>query len=344
MQVQQLPRGATLIDHDRTLWIPCDLNHATTLPAELRPLWQERNILHAENAPFQLSPKLHATVYIMSGMGLMLGDSVIGLSALHWLKKLRPDLCLHVARATRRPAYDYVEQLYRMLPGLLEGVHILPAPESILPNSAVVIDLADTLYRPSFGKIPMIDFWLHGLGIEPTSVPTEAKTNSWLKELELPSLPPPWRDRPYILFCPNSSTPLRTIPPEQHTAWVERISQWSGLPVIGFSPIAHAKYTDVSHLSVSTADFIAWIKHAAALISADSAAVHIAAGFDIPTLAGFTSMDPRVLVRDYPNVRAIDLRRPETSGLHVSKDLTLAAIAAQQWELLLRSDAIPWPL
>ena len=49
---------------------------------------------------------------------------------------------------------------------------------------------------------------------------------------------------------------------------------------------------------------------AALVVSTDTALVHLADAFDVPTLAFFPTHDPRVRVRDYPLCHAIRLHAP----------------------------------
>ena len=60
---------------------------------------------------------------------------------------------------------------------------------------------------------------------------------------------------------------------------------------------------------------MAWIKGASVVVGTDSAAIHIAAGFDVPTLAFFVSIDPQLRTRDYPACRVVDARTPLADGV-----------------------------
>jgi ADP-heptose:LPS heptosyltransferase len=77
-------------------------------------------------------------------------------------------------------------------------------------------------------------------------------------------------------------------------------------------------YTDVTSRAPDTADFLAWIKHAAYLVTPDTAAVHVAAGFDIPTTAFFTTIAPDLRVRDYPFCKPVALPVFELEGIQAS--------------------------
>ena len=79
------------------------------------------------------------------------------------------------------------------------------------------------------------------------------------------------------------------------------------------------------------------------MIGTDSSAVHLAAGFNVPTLAGFASINPGLRVRDYPSCTAVDLRTPLTDGLHTSDDPDLLHEVDRCWNVFLQQEMIPWP-
>lgn len=126
-------------------------------------------------------------------------------------------------------------------------------------------------------------------------------------------------------------------------AVVERIWQRYGLPVFGFHPISHPHYQDVPWHSTNLDQFIAWVRGVAAFIGTDSAAIHLAAGFDVPTLAVFVSIDPMLRARDYPKCATPDLRNEWTNGLHASDDLVLRQEVRHIWQALLKRPHLPWP-
>ena len=164
--------------------------------------------------------------------------------------------------------------------------------------------------------MPMIDFFLWALGIPPIEVPSDEKRNHWLKSLPLPAWP---SDRAgYVLFCPNASTPVRSIPPSLHREMVARLHDDFGVPVVGFAAVDHPHYTDITPLAPDTADFLNWVKHARYLVTSDTAALHIAAGFDVPTTAFFTTIPPAMRARDYADCHAVSVPVPGLAGIQAS--------------------------
>ncbi|WP_321807138.1 ADP-heptose--LPS heptosyltransferase [Burkholderia sp. BCC1993] len=335
-----LTHPGTLLAPDGTLVAPYDLEHGGG-PAENHvPAAPALGLLHAAHRPFRLDYGRTADVYVINGMGVALGDSVIGLTALAALRAMHPRLRFTLYRPARSPRY--VDALYALAADVVAPSRALPCAADALPAHAPRIDLGNHLYWPAFARQPMIDFFLDALGADPATVPAAAKRNRWLARLPLPALPAEWR-RPYVLFCPSASTAVRSVPPALRAAFVERLARRYGLPVVGFGPVAHPAYVDVSRDAADTARFIAWVRGASVLFAPDTAALHLADGFDVPTLGCFTTIGPALRVRDYPHCVPVALDVPDAlHGLHRSErpdDLAAveAAYRAIDW------DALPWP-
>ncbi|MDF0499826.1 ADP-heptose--LPS heptosyltransferase [Burkholderia cenocepacia] len=330
----------TLLAPDGTLVAPYDLEqgdahaegHVAAAPA--------LGLRHAASRPFRLDYGAARHVHVINGMGVTLGDSVIGMTALAALRDAHPGLRLTLYRPARAPRY--VDALYALAADVVAPSRALPYPAEALATETHCIDVGNHLYWPAFARLPMIDFFLDALGVDPAAVPAAAKRNRWLARLPLPALPAEWQ-RPYVLFCPSASTAVRSVPPALHVAFVDRLAQRYGLPVVGFGPLAHPAYVDVSSDAADTARFIAWIKGASLLFAPDTAALHLADGFDVPTLACFTTIGPALRVRDYPHCVPVTLDVPAAlHGLHRSErpdDLAAveAAYRAIDW------DALAWP-
>ncbi|MDA0572759.1 glycosyltransferase family 9 protein [Burkholderia gladioli] len=337
-----LRHPGTLLSRERWLVAPYDLEMAGQVPPGHRAASQGgTGILNAAEQPFRLDYARHARVHVINGMGVALGDSIIGLSALAALRDAHPALRIVLYRPSRLSGH--VEQLYRLADELVAGMRVLPAHLDALPADEARIDVGNQLYRPSFAALPMIDYFLDALGVDPATVPAPARRNRWLSRLALPELPAAWRGQRYALFCAEASTPLRSIPPSQCAAIVERIARRYGLPVLGFGPVEHVAYTDVRELSPDTAAYFAWIRHAAVLVSADTSAIHAADGFEVPTLAGFTSIAPELRVRDYPLCRPFVVTVPPAlRDRHASDDPAEIAMVEAAWGLV-DWDALAWP-
>jgi hypothetical protein len=212
-----------------------------------------------------------------------------------------------------------VEELYALASGLvIDHCETLPYSLSRLPTNEPIIDVGNHLFWPRFSDTPMIDFFLDALGVDPSTVDRAQKQNRWLSSLPSRALTAAPRQKPYALFCPSASTPLRGIPKSVRAQLVDSIARQYEMPVLGFGHVDHPGYRDIISESTCTESFLEWVRGASFVMSGDSAAVHLAAGFGITALAFFPSIEPELRVRDYANCYPITLAVPEVRSLQAS--------------------------
>ncbi|BAN23932.1 glycosyltransferase family protein [Caballeronia insecticola] len=311
-EVHALTHAGSLLSRDGEIVAPYDLEVAGVDAAcGFVPL--DHGIFNAGRAPFDAHYALAHRVHLVNAFGVTLGDSIIGLSALFAVKRRHPHLAFTVYRPARAPRY--VQRLYELAAPLFGEIVDLPVPRASLPDDELKIDIGNQLFWPRFASMPMIDFFLWALGVAPESVAGADKRNRWLADL---ALPPQQPNAPYALLCPDASTPVRSIPASVRAHIVARLADETGLDVYGFGAVDHPRYRDITPLSTDTADFLMWIKHARCLVTADTAALHVAAGFDIPTTAFFTTIPAPLRARDYANCIAVDMDLPHLRGIHAS--------------------------
>jgi hypothetical protein len=339
---EALAHAGSLLDADGRIVAPYDLEQGDAEIDEHLPLANQPGILNAAARPFELDYSRLHTVHVINGMGVTLGDSIIGLTAIAALKVSHPQVRFVVYRPHLAPAY--VEALYALASDQYIETRSLPWPLADVPLDEARIDIGNHLFWPDFISRPMIDFFLAALGVEPTSVAATSKANRWLQGLplpHLPHLPQAWQDRPYALFCPRASTPVRSIPPAIRRDLVDRLYDRFGLQVLGFGALDHPRYMDITAFSTSTGHFLAWVKQARYMVTSDTAAVHIAAGFDVPTTAFFTTVAPELRVRDYSRCQPVALALPELRNVQASdREQDLARVSAA-YEQALAGD-VPW--
>lgn len=336
---EALAHPGSLLDSDGRIVAPYDLEQRDAEIGEHLPLASQPGILNAAARPFQLDYASLRIVHLINGMGVTLGDSIIGLSAIAALKEAYPALRFRVYRPALAPAY--VEAIYALASNQFVETRTLPWPIADIPLDETRIDIGNHLFWPRFMSMPMIDFFLMALGVDPANIAPAHKANRWLQTLQLPLLPEAWRDRPYVLFCPTASTPVRSIPSLARRVLVDRLFKRFGLPVLGFGAVDHPHYVDVTAHSTSTAHFLAWVKYARYVLTSDTAAVHIAAGFDVPTTAFFTTVAPELRVRDYTLCQPVTLALPELRNVQASdREQDLARVNAA-YEQALASE-LPW--
>ncbi|HYS66272.1 MAG TPA: ADP-heptose--LPS heptosyltransferase [Paraburkholderia sp.] len=315
-QVSALTNAGSLLSADDRIVASYDLE-VDGVPAEgYRSLTSDPAIRNANAAPFEIDYARVARLHVINGMGVTLGDSIIGLTALAAIKRAHPGISISLYRPRKAP--DYVRQLYELAQPVIGQTIDLPVPAASIPVDELRIDIGNHLFWPNFSLMPMIDFFFWSLGVSPDQLDHNAMSNDWLKGVALPSLGEDLQAGKYVLFCPVASTPVRSIPQPLHAELVERMWRKFQLPVLGFGRVEHRHYTDITHRSPDTAAFLAWVKGARFLVTSDTAAVHIAAGFDVPTTSFFTTIPAKMRVRDYPRCIPVDLPLPALAGIQAS--------------------------
>ncbi|MDR5751435.1 MULTISPECIES: ADP-heptose--LPS heptosyltransferase [unclassified Caballeronia] len=333
-ELAALSHPGSLLSPTGEIVAPYDLEVTGAPATGFRPLSSAPGILHANTAAFAADYAAHRKVHAINGMGVTLGDSIIGLTALFAIRKRYPSIDITLYRPARAPRY--VQRLYELAAPMIGSVRDLPVTLDALARDDLKIDIGNHLFWPAFAAWPMIDFFLWALGMSAADIPAAEKRNAWLADLPLPRRPQTHDD--YVLFCPSASTPVRSIPAPMHARLVERLWQRFALPVKGFGPLDHPHYTDVAPLAPDTADFLAWVKHARYLMTSDTASLHIAAGFDVPATAFFTTIAADLRARDYARCHALKVALPGLQGIHASARTADLAALERAYERLLADE------
>ena len=248
---------------------------------------------------------------ILNGFGRTFGDSLIGLQALEIA--CRDGAIAAPATLFRLSGFAAViEQLYEVAGDLAE-VRPLPwtaaTPDVAFdagPGFDRMIDIRDFAYDPPFRGTAMIDYFLAALGLDPASVPSSRKRNTWL----LPRLAPPLAERPaHILVCPRTSTPLRDMPDEIHGFILRRLVERVRLPILTQGEVPPGITGPIARVGPAPdlPGLCDLVRRSALVVAADTGPVHLADALQRPCLAFFTTHRPQWRVRDYPLCRGVDL-------------------------------------
>ncbi len=244
---------------------------------------------------------------ILNGFGISLGDSLIGLQALHTAQGLGAAPTLPVLY--RKPGlHRMVDQLY---PLTQDFAAVAALTEQIEPSLLLAdgfdraIDIRDFAFDPHFRGVAMSDFFLSRLGLDAEAVPSVLKRNLWLAPRVGP-LPVPLKRT--ALVCPASSMPLRDMPEGAH----ERILRWLldrgwDVQTQGRTPPAlrgRVEQVPPQHQLTALCHLVAQARW---IISVDTAMVHLADAFSVPSVAFFTTHRPAWRVRDYPHCQPVYL-------------------------------------
>lgn len=236
---------------------------------------------------------------ILNGFGRSLGDSIIGLQALHAAQSLagfpRPVL---VRQDFRSPLLD---QIY----GCADFADVMVTEDEKAPGFDRIIDIRDFAFDPRFRGVAMVDFFLARLGLNPEAVPGALKHNRWLAPRIQPMAPKGLPDS-YVLVCPGASMAIRDMPQAIHARILLTCLAHQGLPVI-----TQGDPADTSAIAIGPVarleELCGLVAGAACVISTDTAMVHLADAFSVPCLAVFTTHRPEWRVRDYPDCEALHL-------------------------------------
>lgn len=295
------------------------------LCGEISPL--NDSIIH-NNAISKISVD-YSTVKILTiinGLGVTLGDSVVGISALHVIKIFNPNIVIRIIRPENCP--NYVNEVYTLAKHIIDDISYMPFDITRATDADLVIDIGNQLYWKDFNTLEMHDFFLRNLGIEHKHVSASLKINSWLNTAPIEDI----NLGEYVLFCPYASTKIRSIPSKYHKKIISHLSDKFKVKVLGFSDINHDNYTNITLLSKNTTYFTSIIKNAKHLYTCDSAALHIGAGFKTPTTCIFTTVKPELRSLYYDNCTSIYIGNNKTEGIHNSENVFLLDLISKEFE------------
>ncbi|AHG20667.2 hypothetical protein Z042_14370 [Chania multitudinisentens RB-25] len=294
---------------------------------KLTPL--EKDIIHNNSKrKIKVNYKDIKNLTIINGMGVTLGDSIVGINALYTIKKLNNDINIRVIRPELCPSY--VNDIYLLSKNIIDTLSYMPFDIEEIPHTqdSIIIDIGNQLYWKDFSKKEMHDFFLYNLGVNPKEIEDCEKSNYWLKDVELPEV----SLGDYVLFCPDASTKIRSIPSRFHQKIVEELSKKHQKKIMGFTDIEHDNYINIKALSKKTENFISIVKNSKYLYTCDSSALHIGAGFEIPTTCIFTTVRPTYRSFYYKNCESYYIGTFETDGIHNSENANLIKLIESKFE------------
>lgn len=256
-------------------------------------------------------------INFINGFGVTIGDSIIGLNVCDYIKSKGIKTLINVVRPCTTS--DSVEEIYLLAKetGIIDEIQKMPYPLEECKKFDLNVDHGNQLYRQDFNDTEMHDYFYKNSGLNPIGVPREFKSNQWLRGMKNSKHFP---ERSYVLFCPNASTPLRTIPLQYHKTVISNLYKKYRKPILGFSPIYNEHYTNISKLITDTSKYINIIRNANFVYTSDSSALHIAAGFNIPCHAIFTSINPMLRIKYYKNITYDFIGDNHTIRTHSSDD------------------------
>ena len=255
-------------------------------------------------------------IAVINGMGTGIGDSIVGLRALDIFHERimpnHPDISIDMFQRIN-PALRPVYQRYQSV----NRTYDMPQTLARLLGYDYFMSLEAFTLSQEFNSMPMIDYYLAKLGMDPSTVSDYEKRNTWPKpaamgkniDKALGNLLRSHKDKGYrrLLIHPVASDAIRSVPDAYIARLIEFLIDNTDFILFSAVPVScrHERFHDISRYSKSIEDFIGIISRMDAVITVDTSTFHIADCFDVPTVVLFNTIHPRYRISYYPHVRGI---------------------------------------
>jgi hypothetical protein len=293
------------------------------LPNVLRPyssgadlVAQIRDLLRTRPKEKQNQP---VRIALINGVGTMIGDTLVGTSALEIaIRDLRAavgEVEVHAVLAwNARPG---TELIMARSPAV-SYVHGRSISLAALNSFDAYFDFSALLRIEGYDDVPLIDFYLNQLGIDPSHVPVAEK----VPQLRLPTVvlqearalvDDCRKGRQVVLVQGLASTPLRSMPEAVLDRFIDDIMCKSDACVLLTHPVREQvlrkhreRLIQLSEWCQASMDrYLALVVAVDALVSIDSLAIHVAAAARIPGIVIFTTLDPHLRLAYAPRLTGL---------------------------------------
>jgi hypothetical protein len=260
------------------------------------------------------------SVAVMNGMSNALGDHMIGMRALctfyERLIDLIPKEKVRVDLHQLNPAR--IHHINSQWQAVARHVFSMPTPLELFLAYDVYFDFGGLLMLEDFNDTPMMDFYLRGLSLDPTSVDDSKKVPLYApaveadKEIEMlmKRVRKRANGRPVLLFHPTATTLVRTMPTEFSHKILKEIIEASEYFVVSATDtngFKHERFMPLHRFSADVDYFASIVSKVDACLSVDTLTYHLAAAFGVPTMVLFTGIPPETRIKYYPYVDGINL-------------------------------------
>ena len=288
----------------------------------------------------------HYRLLLVNAFGANLGDCLVGLTAFrHVLSVLRAELpAVSVDVLLGWHGNDGLRRLFRSVDGI-DNVLTQGPTLAELSRYQAMFDTSELLNLPRYGAMPVVDWNLWWMGLDPEAIAITDKRNQidiaqQAEELVANYLPP--HDGPRILINPKASVTLRGMPEPVCRHLIARLlSTWPQAQVILIQAMdfEHPRVINLS-AEINNVDYLAAIvAKVDALIGVDTYTQHLADATDTPAVTLYTSVSPE-LYPYYPLVEAMSLpdieHLPAWGKMKVSSDVweNIAPGYEEAWQSL----------
>lgn len=253
----------------------------------------------------------HFRLLLVNAFGANLGDNLIGLTAFgHVLAVLRthlPQFSVDVLLGWHLD--DRLARLFRGADGI-DAVLSQGPTLAELSRYQAVFDTSTLIKLPRYGQMPLVDWLLWWLGLDPLAVPAGGKRNAIAVAEEARAFVDarlPATAGPRIVVNPKASTRLRSMPDPATRRLVQHLlAAWPQAQVVLTQPLAmeHPRLLDLS-ADITDADRLAaLVAQGDGLIGVDTYTQHLADATSTPAVTLYTSVSPG-LYPYYPLVESL---------------------------------------
>ena len=255
-------------------------------------------------------------VAMINGMGNGIGDSIVGLRALEIFYKRIQENYSRVAITVLRRINPQLDHFYRHSKAVHQALD-MPRTLDMLLACDYFMSLEAFALSREFNSMPMIDYFLSKLGMDPSSVAAgekhgaSAMLGNCIKnpDKSLHNILQQHKEKgcKLLLVHPVASDAIRSMPPEFISQLVDYLlvnTDYIVTSAVGLGCL-HERYLDVSRYSQNIDDFVYIVANMDAVISVDTSTYHIADTFDVPAVVLFNTIDPQYRISYYPCTRGI---------------------------------------
>lgn len=241
----------------------------------------------------------HFRLLLVNAFGAHLGDNLIGLTAFgHVLAVLRAQLpAVSVDVLLGWHLDDRLARLFRGADGI--DTLLTQGPTlAELSRYQAVFDTSTLITLPRYGQMPLVDWALWWLGLDPQAVPAGGKRNTIAVAEEARAFVAarlPATAGPRIVVNPKASTPLRSMPSPATQRLVRHLlAAWPRAQVVLIQPLAlqHPRLLDLSAAITDADRLAAVVAQADGLIGVDTYTQHLADATSTPAVTLYTSVSP----------------------------------------------------
>jgi len=290
-------------------------------------------------------------VALVNGLGAALGDSLIGLTALRVTRQIFEQNFEQI----QFDAWIRMDTIKRLIPvyrqsQLIDNFYDIPINLSTFLKYDAYFDFSGLISYKTFDRLPMVDFFLENMGIDSETISVKEKRNrvnlhKQINQEIIQKLNALVKNREILLFHPQTSATVRSIPEVHHTDFIEYFIDNTHYFVISVSNLKfeHPRFKDITDWSKSFEHLCAIIAHTQAIICADTVIYHIADAFNIPTVALFSTINPKLRIAYYSTVSGILVPGAQDSpyyGRHKSHSKIPTETVEKLWKNLHPSEIL----